>query len=86
MRICVGSSTSEIMSNYAWALRPPAGSNIVSSAASFPSTVRHRVAAETGAEVRLAPYNAAYYTEPSRILELIDDRTSVVTPPPWAAI
>ena len=79
--VCVGSSASEIMSNYAWALRPPAGSNIVSSAASFPSTVYpwHRVAAETGAEVRLAPYNAAYYTEPSRILELIDEQTSVVT-------
>ena len=51
--------------------------NIVSSRAAFPSTVYpwSRVAHETGAEVRLAPYDENHYTDPKDILGLIDNDT-----------
>ena len=54
--IAVGSSATELLASLAWAVMPPAGSNIVGTACSFPSTVYPwaRVAQHTGAEVRLA--------------------------------
>ena len=76
-----GSSATAMMSSVAWAVMPSKSQNIVSSGlGAFPSTVYpwSRVALETGAEVRLAPYNENHYTDPVDILGLIDNNTSVV--------
>ena len=79
--VCVGSSATELLCSLAWAVSPPRGSNIVSTKASFPSTVYPwtRVADENGAEVRLADHDSDLYTNPEDILSLIDEKTSVVT-------
>jgi len=79
--VCVGSSATELLCSIAWAVSTPRGSNIVSTRASFPSTVYpwQRVAEENGAEIRLADYDENYYTSPNEILSLIDTSTSVVT-------
>ena len=79
--VCVGSSATELISSLAWAIAPRKGSNIVSTEASFPSTVYPwaRVSEEFGAELRLAPYDSKYYTKPEDILDLIDENTKVVT-------
>ena len=79
--VCVGSSATELLCSVAWAKSPPKGSNIVSTRASFPSTVYPwtRVANANGAEVRLADHDSDLYTEPNDIISLIDQDTSVVT-------
>ena len=79
--VCVGSSATELLCSVAWAKSPPKGSNIVSTRASFPSTVYPwtRVADANGAEVRLADHDSDLYTEPNDIISLIDQATSVVT-------
>ncbi|MEC8996976.1 MAG: aminotransferase class V-fold PLP-dependent enzyme [Candidatus Thermoplasmatota archaeon] len=78
--ICVGSSATELLCSLAWAIAPKKGSNIVSTRASFPSTVYpwQRVSDEFGSEIRLAPYDENYYTNPDDILSLIDGNTAVV--------
>lgn len=78
--VCVGSSATELLSSLAWAIAPKKG-NIVSTRASFPSTVYpwQRVADEFGSEIRLAPYDGNYYTNPDDILSLIGEDTKVVT-------
>jgi len=79
--VCVGSSATELLCSLAWAVMPTEGSNIVSTRASFPSTVYpwSRVAESSGAEIRLAEHDENLYTDPDGILALIDERTSVVT-------
>ena len=79
--VCVGSRATELLCSVAWAKSPPKGSNIVSTRASFPSTVYPwtRVANANGAEVRLADHDSDLYTEPNDIISLIDQDTSVVT-------
>tara|TARA_Y100001970_G_scaffold83018_1_gene105087 strand:- start:924 stop:1970 length:1047 start_codon:yes stop_codon:yes gene_type:complete len=79
--VCVGSSATELLCSVAWAKSPPKGSNIVSTRASFPSTVYPwtRVADANGAEVRLADHDSDLYTEPNDIISLINQDTSVVT-------
>ena len=79
--VCVGSSATELLCSVAWAKSPPKGSNIVSTRASFRSTVYPwtRVADANGAEVRLADHDSDLYTEPNDIISLIDQDTSVVT-------
>ncbi len=79
--VCVSSSATELLSSLAWAIAPKKNSNIVSTRASFPSTVYpwQRVSDEFGAEIRLAPHNENYYTKPEDILSLINDDTAVVT-------
>ena len=79
--VCVGSSATELLCSVAWAVSPPSGSNIVSTRASFPSTVYPwtRVADANGAEVRLADHDSDLYTDPDDIISLIDEDTSVVT-------
>ncbi|MDC0526627.1 aminotransferase class V-fold PLP-dependent enzyme [Euryarchaeota archaeon] len=79
--VCVSSSATELISSLAWAIAPKKNSNIVSTRASFPSTVYpwQRVSDEFGAEIRLAPHNENYYTKPEDILSLINDDTAVVT-------
>ncbi len=79
--VCVGSSATELLCSLAWAVSPRKGTNIVSTRASFPSTVYpwKRVADEHGAEIRLAPDDENLYTRPDGILSLIDEKTSVVT-------
>ncbi len=78
--VCVGSSATELMCSIAWAVPPRGGSNIVSTRSSFPSTVYPwaRVAAESGAEVRLAEHDENLYTKPEDILSMIDEDTSIV--------
>ena len=78
--ICVSSSATELLSSLAWAIAPKNG-NIVSTKASFPSTVYpwQRVADEFDSEIRLAAYDDNYYTKPKDILNLIDNNTKVVT-------
>ena len=53
--VCVGSSATEILSSLAWAIAPKEGTNIVSTQASFPSTVYPwtRVSQEFNSEIRL---------------------------------
>jgi len=70
-----------LICSLAWAISPSKGSNIVSTRASFPSTVYpwRRVAEANGAEIRLAEHDKSMYTSPDDILGLIDDQTSVVT-------
>lgn len=79
--ICVGSSATELLCSLAWAISPRDGSNVVSSRVAFPSTVYPwaRVSEANGAEIRLAGHDDNLYTEPSDILSLIDEKTSVVT-------
>ena len=79
--VCVSSSATEILSSLAWAITPKKGTNIVSTRASFPSTVYpwKRVSEEFGSEIRLAPYDKNYYTKPEDILDLIDKNTAIVT-------
>ena len=79
--VCVSSSATEILCSLAWAIAPKKGGNIVSTRASFPSTVYpwKRVAEEFGAELRLAEHDENYYTKVDDILDLIDKDTAVVT-------
>jgi len=79
--VCVSSSATEILCSLAWAIAPKKGANIVSTRASFPSTVYpwKRVSEEFGAEIRLAPHDGNYYTKVQDILNLIDENTVVVT-------
>jgi cysteine desulfurase/selenocysteine lyase len=79
--IAVATSMTEALCQVAWWLRPAAGSNIVSIDLEFPSVVHpwYRVAAETGAEVRLveARNDPASLTL-ARLAELVDDQTAVI--------
>ena len=78
--VCVGSSATELLCSLAWAVAPAKGTNIVSTLASFPSTVYPwtRVADAYGAELRLAPHDRELYTHANDILSRIDSKTSVV--------
>ncbi len=79
--VCVGSSATELLCSLAWAISPGRHSNIVSCKSSFPSTVYPwaRVAEATGAELRLADHDEQLYTDPERLLSLVDEDTSIVT-------
>ena len=79
--VCVGSSATELLCSIAWAMSPREGTNVVSTRSSFPSTVYPwaRVADQNGAEIRLADHDENLYTDPSDLLSLIDEETSVVT-------
>ena len=81
---CFGcSSATEALTNLAWSLLPrfsTPGSNVVSAAAAFPSTVYPfaRVLRAAGGELRLAPHDARGYTEPDALLGRIDRNTRAV--------
>ena len=79
--VCCGSSATGLLCSIAWAVMPKDRQNVVSTRASFPSTVYpwSRVSEETGAEIRLAQYDENYYTDPDEIISLIDENTAVVT-------
>ncbi|HEX2032075.1 MAG TPA: aminotransferase class V-fold PLP-dependent enzyme, partial [Actinomycetota bacterium] len=55
--VAIATSFTEALSQVAWWLRPGAPANVVSTDVDFPSVtyVWHRIAEETGLEVRLAP-------------------------------
>ena len=78
--IAVASSETVLMSSLAWAVIPKAGTNIVSTETTHPSTVYPwmRVAEHTGTELRWARANSALAIEPDELGELIDETTSVV--------
>lgn len=80
-QIAVTTSVTEALSQIAWSLRPPAGTNVVSIDLEFPSVVYPwmRVARETGAEVRLVragerPHSLSLET----LAEFVDDDTEVI--------
>ena len=77
--IAGGSSATELLSSLAWSIYPKKGKNIVSTSSAFPSTVYpwSRVAANTGAEIRLAESKNGY-SATDAIISLIDKNTSVV--------
>jgi selenocysteine lyase/cysteine desulfurase len=79
--IAIVSSVTEALSQIAWSLRPPAGTNVVSIDLEFPSVVYPwmRVARESGAEVRLVraaerPRSLSLET----LAEFVDDDTEVI--------
>ena len=77
--IAVASSATEQLTSLAWAIMPPKGSTILTTGIVFPTTIYpfSRVARHTGAEVRFVPGDEGY-TDPQKILDSIDDNTSVV--------
>jgi cysteine desulfurase / selenocysteine lyase len=77
--IAGGSSVTELLGSLAWAVAPAAGSNVVGTAPSFPSTVNpwQRVAAHTGCEIRLAE-GEGDIVHLETVLDLIDSDTAVV--------
>ena len=77
--IAVASSATEQLASLAWAIMPPANSSIITTGIVFPTTIYPfaRVARHTGAQVNyIAGENS--YTDPQKILDEIDDNTSVV--------
>ena len=77
--IAVASSATEQLSTLAWAIMPPAGSHILTTGIVFPTTIYPfaRVARHTGAEIKFVPGENGY-TDPQKVLEAINDNTSVV--------
>ena len=77
--VAVASSATEQLASLAWAIMPEKGSKIITTDIVFPTTVYpfSRVARHTGATVEFVPGENGY-TDPERILERIDDNTSVV--------
>ena len=77
--IAVGSSATELLGSLAWAVAPEAGTNVVGTAPTFPSTIYpwQRVAARTGAQIRLAEGDAGHVGLDD-IVGLIDADTAVV--------
>lgn len=77
--IAAGSSATELISSFAWAVAPESGTNVVSTDIVFPSTIYpwFRVARHTKCEVRLAE-GRDNYADPDDVIGLIDDRTAVV--------
>ncbi len=77
--IAVASSATEFLCSLAWAIFPEKGSNIVSSDIEHPTTTYPwmRVAATSGAEIRLAK-GWRGSVDPDKVIELIDRNTSVV--------
>jgi selenocysteine lyase/cysteine desulfurase len=73
--IAVGSSATELLGSLAWAVAPEAGTNVVGTAVTFPSTIYpwQRVADQAGAQIRLAEG-----VDIGEILALIDRDTAVV--------
>jgi selenocysteine lyase/cysteine desulfurase len=72
----------EAMSQIAWSLRPPKGTNVVSVDFEFPSVPYPwmRVARETGAEVRLVPASEhPGQLSLEAVAELVDDATEVIS-------
>jgi len=77
--IAVASSATEQLASVAWAIMPPAGTRVLTTGIVFPTTIYPfaRVARHTGATVDFVPGDDGYVT-PERLLEAIDDSTSVV--------
>lgn len=77
--IAVASSATEQLASLAWAIMPKSGSTILTSAIVFPTTVYpfSRVARHTGAKVQFVAGENGY-VDPEKLLEKIDDNTSVV--------
>lgn len=77
--IAVASSATEQLSSLAWAIMAPAGSKILTTGIVFPTTIYPfaRVARHTGAKIEFVPGENGY-TDPHKLLDAIDDQTSVV--------
>jgi len=79
--IAVGSSATELLSSLAWATLPTKEEVIVGTEASFPSTIYpwQRVSRYVGCEVRLAKADKLGFIDEGELLDLIDERTAIVT-------
>jgi len=77
--IAIASGETPLMQSVAWAVMPPAGSNIVTTDVCHPSTIYPwmRVAESGGAEMRWVKSDN-YYVHPESIEAAIDDDTAVV--------
>ena len=77
--VAVASSATEQLASLAWAIMPPKDSKILTSDIVFPTTVYpfSRVARHTGARVEFAAGENGYL-DPQKLLDKIDDQTSVV--------
>ncbi|MGB1253007.1 MAG: aminotransferase class V-fold PLP-dependent enzyme [Candidatus Promineifilaceae bacterium] len=77
--IAVASSATEQLTTLAWAIMPPAGSSVLTTGIVFPTTIYPftRVARHTGATIRFVPGENGY-TDPQKLLDAIDENTSVV--------
>jgi selenocysteine lyase/cysteine desulfurase len=81
-QVAITASMTEAMSQIAWSLRPPKGTNVVSVDFEFPSVPYPwmRVARETGAEVRLVPASEhPGQLSLEAVAELVDDATEVIS-------
>ncbi len=78
--IAIASSETVLMASLAWAVMPPAGTNIVATDVTHPSTIYPwmRVAQCTGAEVRWARADALMRIDADELEAMIDGDTSVV--------
>jgi selenocysteine lyase/cysteine desulfurase len=78
--IAIGSSETILMSSLAWAVMPPAGSTIVATDVTHPSTIYPwmRVAEHTGAMLSWAQSDARSVIDPDVLEDMIDENTSVV--------
>ncbi|MBV9165769.1 MAG: aminotransferase class V-fold PLP-dependent enzyme [Solirubrobacterales bacterium] len=81
-QVAITTSMTEAMSQIAWSLRPPTGTNVVSVDFEFPSVPYPwmRVARETGAKVRLVPASE-HPGELSleAVAEVVDEATEVIS-------
>jgi cysteine desulfurase / selenocysteine lyase len=80
-QVAIVSSCTEAMCQVAWWLRPDSHSNVVSTDAEHPSSIYpwHRVARETGCEVRLAPLlDDPVHFDLERLAAYVDSNTKVI--------
>ena len=77
--VAIAPSATELLSSLAWAILPPAGTHIVSTAGVFPTTIYPwaRVARHTGAELRLVSGEEGIVRHDD-LLAAIDEKTAVV--------
>lgn len=78
--IAVGSCVTQLLASLAWSMLPEPGQTIVSTEASFPSTIYpwQRIARHTGCEVLLAGTDERGIVDTDALLDLIDERTALV--------
>ena len=79
--VAVGSNATELLGSLAWAALPTKNETVVGTEASFPSVVYpwQRISRHVGCEVRLARADQHGFINEAELLDLIDDRTAIVT-------
>jgi selenocysteine lyase/cysteine desulfurase len=79
--IAVGSNATELLCSLAWATLPQKGEVVVGTEASFPSVVYpwQRISRQVGCKIRLAKVNQYGLIDENELLDLIDEKTAIVT-------